>query len=154
MILEHKESFFLWFMSWFIEVHWKVKVDHTARHLVMLPVRHGQQLQRRPSLCFCVHGSVHSRSCQCRKWLSSPFLGWQLQARRLGLCAWSGCLQDNKNKPSVTQRETILWFRREEVYILYILYFLLFTFTFINSHLTACHRSWTWPQGGATVTWE
>ena len=105
-----------------------------------LPVRCGQPPRSRPSLCSCALGSVHSRSCRCRKWFSSPSLGWQLQARRLGLYAWSGSLQDDKHKLSITQRETTLCFRWEEVWV--------------SAHLAACHQSWTWPQGAATVTLE
>ena len=81
-----------------------------------LPVRCGQPPWSRPSLCSCALGSVHSRSCQCRKWFSSPSLGWQLQARRLGLHVWSGSLQDDKRKTlNNTQRETTICFRWEEV---------------------------------------
>lgn len=105
-----------------------------------LPVRCGQPPRSRPSLCSCALGSVRSRSCRCRKWFSSPFLGWQLQARRLGLYAWSGSLQDDKHKLSITQRETTVCFRWEEVCV--------------SAHLAACHQSWTWPQGVATVTLE
>lgn len=70
------------------------------------PVQCGWQLQLPPFLYFCILGSVHSRSCQCRKWLSSPSLGWKLQGRFLGLYAESECLQDNKqiNKLSKTKR--------------------------------------------------
>lgn len=81
----------------FPTVSLKLQVPFAQTLTLTLPVRRGQRLQPRPCLCSCVPGSLHSRSSQCRKSPSSPFLGRQRQARRPGLSAGSGCLQDGKH---------------------------------------------------------
>lgn len=112
-------------------------VDHCNNSSVSPPAQCVPQPQLPPSLGFCALGSVHSRSCQCRKWLSSPSLGSELPRRSQVSLAGSWCLQIKTKKGFCTCAS--IW---------------LFAFPLVNMYLAACCQSWTWPQGGAAATWE
>lgn len=111
-----------WMAGYFSPLSLNLNTRRKQHERVEPPVQCEPQPQLPPFLDFCVLGSVRSRSCQCRKWFSSPPLGSELPGRSQVWLAGSWYLVINK------------WF-----------------FTCAKTWLVAFHSSiWTWQHGVKT----